>query len=93
MRSAAQLTPRPFAAALSNIGNMRDLTAQRRWQYQKLFLSPLTLMSELTIEITIFIFELVLATTLVRDEVRLVRWRWEYEVSVNRLIRTVCRQV
>jgi len=50
-------------------------------------------MSELTIEITIFIFELVLATTLVRDEVRLVRWRWEYEVSVNRLIRTVCRQV
>ena len=55
--------------------------------------SPLTSISELAGEATILFLGLAIAVTAIVDKVRLVRWRREYELSVNRLIQSMYREM
>ena len=52
-----------------------------------------TSISELAIEVIIVLFVVAIGIGAVVYQVRLVRWRREYERSVNRLIRTIYRGV
>jgi hypothetical protein len=54
---------------------------------------PLTSISELASEATILFLGLAIAVTAIVDKVRLVRWRREYELSVNRLIQSMYREM
>ena len=54
---------------------------------------PLTSISELASEATILFLGLAIAVTAIVDKVRLVRWRREYELSVNRLIQSMYREL
>jgi hypothetical protein len=54
---------------------------------------PLTSSSELASEATILFLGLAIAVTAIVDKVRLVRWRREYELSVNRLIQSMYREM
>ena len=49
--------------------------------------SPLTLISEVAIQTIILFFGLAIAVNAVMDKFRVVRWRREYEASIDRLIR------
>ena len=55
--------------------------------------SPLTPISELAIASIILFFGLGIAVVAIMRKVRLVRWKREYEVSVDRVIRTIYRGV
>jgi membrane protein YdbS with pleckstrin-like domain len=49
---------------------------------------PGTSMQKHVTEVTIILFEVTVEVYLVRQRLRFVRWRREYEVSIDRLIRT-----
>jgi hypothetical protein len=55
--------------------------------------SPLTSISELASEAIILFLGLAIAVRVIVDKLKLVGWRREYELSVNRLIQTMYREM